>query len=316
MKYLFLTLNWVFGVLFSLAGVISLFIDPVPAIPLIAISLFLLPPVREYVSEKTGKSLSVKARLISILVLLVLFSVLTGISHHEKEKLLAEKKLQEQITRFKANKSIILEEIQLAYDNNNYQQVISETNKYLDLVSDDHELSEFNKLAKTKLEEIRKKERSQEILKELKTIPASKLEENKILYQELLSLYPDNPKYKTKFNYYSKKLADKMKKERLAAERKRITGSTLEYEEIGKQVGNNYISFFVYTPYKEKDKLNEIVAIYKNKYKGLRAMNIRFYGDKNHSPRNFKEAARSYPFQTASYFLNKSTGYEKLDISN
>lgn len=221
MKYLFITLNWVFGVLFSLVGVISLFFDPVPAIPLIAIALFLLPPVREYVSKKTGKSLSVKARFISILVLLVLFSVLTVISQHEKEKRLAEKKLQEQIARFKANKSIILEEIQLAYDNNNYQQVIAETNKYLDLVSDDHELSELNKLAKTNLEEIRKKERSQEILKELKTIPASKLGENKILYQELLSLYPDNPKYKTKFNYYSKKLTAQEEKRRYEAERKK-----------------------------------------------------------------------------------------------
>jgi hypothetical protein len=129
-----------------------------------------------------------------------------------REKIIARNKatIEKIIAYFEANKNNLLAEIQADYDNNNYHKVINKAEKYLP--SNDPELLKLNKLAKNKLEQIRKKERTQKILAELKKIPVKEYEKNKELYEELLFYHPNNAKYKAKIKFYSKKLAKKKKK--------------------------------------------------------------------------------------------------------
>ncbi len=219
MKYIHLVLNWVFGVLFALAGLMVVVAShPLPSIPLILISLLLLPPIRNFAFEKTGRSLTVTQRRFSICVLLVAFPILLSIGEYRRTRRLEEQQAQEQAEReaalrkkkiehFRSNKAVLLAEFQTEYDKGNYQQVLYKASKFL--VSNDPDLIEVHKLAKSKLDEIARKEKEERILAELKGIPASNLEKNRDLYRQLLSLYPDNAKYKTKYDYYASRIINK-----------------------------------------------------------------------------------------------------------
>ena len=86
----------------------------------------------------------------------------------------------------------------------------------------------------------------------------------------------------------------------------------LDYLETGKHAGNNYMSFFICTPYRTKDKLQQIINDYKRRYKTLNGMQIWFYDKKEYSPKNFNEASKNWKHQIGSYSLNRLNDYESL----
>ena len=120
---------------------------------------------------------------------------------------------------FDENKSTIIAELTDYYEKGNYQEVVAKAKKYL--ISNDPDLKEIYGKAKSITDQIKRKKRQQEILTQLKRIPVAEFEKNKNLYRELLLLYPNNVKYKEKYEYYSSKLKEKHTKQRLAAERKK-----------------------------------------------------------------------------------------------
>lgn len=230
MKYVYLALNWSFGVLFLLAGVVSLIEDPLGGLCLIAISLLLLPPVRNYVFSKTKKELPVKARAISIFVLFIAFGIFAGqlqerkvqeqTAHEAKQK--AEKATQirqENINYFNANREQIISSVKAALFEKDYQAVLSQSNKYL--VSGDKELIKINSQAKNELAVIQKAEKTKNILAELKGIPVKEYEKNRNLYQQLANLHPNNKQYRAKLKFYTAKVSEEKEKARIAAERKK-----------------------------------------------------------------------------------------------
>lgn len=234
MKYVYLTLNWVFGVLFGLTGLVSLIESPLSGLCLIIIAFLLLPPVRNAVYSKTNKKLPVKARAIFIIVLFVALGIFAGQSQDRKTAEIAAQKAQKQaelsakmrqenIDFFNNNREQIISSLLTALSEKNYQSVISQSNKYL--VTNDVELNSIHVKAKKALDEIKRAEKeanekaqreakTKKILAKLKTVPASEYKENKELYQQLMSLDPDNSSYKEKFEHYSKKLKDQIEKER------------------------------------------------------------------------------------------------------
>lgn len=230
MKYLWLALNWVCGLIFLLFGVVSLFDDPRSAIVLVAIALLLLPPVRNAVYSKTQRTLPFKVRAMSIFVLMIVFGVFAGQSQHRKTLEFEAKRAQEQaqkaakiregnIKYFNDNRSMVLSDVRNAIEAKKHQEAISLSAKYLP--AKDPELSKLHQSAKVALSEFRKAEKAKKILAELKTIPATEYAKNKKLYQQLVTLYPTNETYKSKTLHYEAKLADKKEMERLAAELKR-----------------------------------------------------------------------------------------------
>ena len=239
MKYVYLTLNWVFGVLLGLSGLLLLTESPLAGICLATISLLLMPPVRSFVFTKTNKEIPFKLRAISIFVLFIASGIFVGQSDQKKATELEVHKAEEQaqkiakarqdnIDYFNSHKEEILASASSALSEKNYQVVVSQTSKYL--LANDDDLNEIHGLAKSALDEIKKaekeaKEKSQreaktkELVAKLKTVPGSEFPENKNLYQQLVKLNPDNTSYQQKLDFYSQKLSEKIKKDKREQER-------------------------------------------------------------------------------------------------
>lgn len=78
MKYIVLALSWLFGIFFGLLTVIAIAAGRfIPAIPLLIITLLLLPPVGTVVRKITARSLHWLIRGFLIIVLLVIFVILS-----------------------------------------------------------------------------------------------------------------------------------------------------------------------------------------------------------------------------------------------
>lgn len=228
MKYVYLALNWIFGVLFVLLGLIFLFESFYAAVCLFIISLLLLPPVRDAVYSKTNRGMPIKFRATSIFILLISFFIFFGISEQKKSDELEAQKAQEQaeqiaqarqekIDYFQRNREDILSGIRSALSSKDYRSVIADSEAYL--IVDDPELKQLYDQAKTALDEVRRAEQTSEILEKLKSIPASEYQENKDLYMQLVKLNPKNAAYKSKYEHYSEKIKEQAEKERQERQR-------------------------------------------------------------------------------------------------
>lgn len=240
MKYVYLALNWMFGMLLGLSGLISLLESPLEGICLISISLLLLPPIRNAVYARTKKELPFKARAISIFVLFIVFSIFVGESQEKKAAALEAQKAEEQaqkvvearqekIDYFNRHKDEIISSASSALSEKNYQLVMSQTGKYLP--ANNAELNEIYTQAKNALEEIKRTEKiakeklqreakTKELIARLKMVPSSEFKESRDLYQQLVQLNPDNTTYKQKFDYHSQKLTEKLEKEKREQEQR------------------------------------------------------------------------------------------------
>ena len=120
MKYVYLILNWVFGVIFLLTGVLSLVESPLAGLSLITAAALLLPPVRNFVYSKTNKELPVKARAISIFILFMAFGFFVGQAQDRKQQQLAAQQAQEN-----AEKAAQLRQENIDYFNANRERIMS-----------------------------------------------------------------------------------------------------------------------------------------------------------------------------------------------
>lgn len=229
MKYVSLTLNWIFGLSFLLIGLVSIIDSFLAGISLVAISFFLLPPARNFIHSKTNKELSPKSKAISIFILFIAFSIFVSQSQSQKAQELAAKKAQEQaeqilkiqqenIAYFNDNREKIIDSIKQELSKKKYDSVISLSNKYL--ITDDTELNELNLLAKNKIAALKKDVETKRLLDLVKTLPSSELVKNNDIYKQLLTLHPDNKKYKDKVAFYSGKI-EQQEKERIAKEERK-----------------------------------------------------------------------------------------------
>jgi len=97
MKYVRLSLNLAFGIIFLLIGLYSFSEFPIGGLLLVLISSLLLPPVRNFVYSRTNKELSLKVRGLAILLLLVASFVSVVESQVRKGRELAAMEAQERI---------------------------------------------------------------------------------------------------------------------------------------------------------------------------------------------------------------------------
>lgn len=229
MKYIYLAFNWIVGVLFLLMGLVSLIDTPKAGVTLVLISMLLLPPVRNFVFSKTKKEISQKHRIVAIFALVMVFGVFVNQDKASKEleakaqeaKAQAEqiaKVRQENIDYYNANKNQIISTAKNEFEAKNYNAVISTLSKYL--VSGDEELKKLHSLASTELAAIKKREKTNNLLAQVKKIPASELENNNNVYKQLLALHPDNTTYKKKVDFYTARIKEEEDKRIAAANRK------------------------------------------------------------------------------------------------
>jgi len=165
MKYVYLAMNWIFGVLFLFTGLVSIIESPLGGLSLVLISLLLLPPIRNFSYSKIGKELPGKARIVAILVLFITFGVFVAQTEDrkayelavEKARVKAEKSAvlrQHNINYFNRNSSKILDEVRTVFNNGNYKKVIALSSKYLP--SRNQDLIDINLKANSELAAIEK----------------------------------------------------------------------------------------------------------------------------------------------------------------
>jgi hypothetical protein len=228
MKYLYLALNWLFGIIFLLLTLLTLPSSILGGLCLLVVSFMLLPPVRNYAYSKIKKEIPVEKRAIAITILIVLFFVFVVQAQREQERLVeaekAEKRAeqaaqakQEKIKYFQANRDSIISSLQTDFKEGNFGSVVEKSGEYL--LTDDPQVTELHTQAQAEIAAIEKEQRTNELLTELKSLPVEEYEKNLRLYEELLELHPNDEQYMNKVDFYQDKIDQEEHKEALAKAR-------------------------------------------------------------------------------------------------
>lgn len=244
-KIIFLVLNWFFGVVCLIIGLASFANSILAGLAFTAMSLLLIPPVKDFISSKIKKEISTKTKAISISVLLVI--ALIGAAQGEEQ--IAKKQA---IKDFNNNKSKIFSDIRAKIDAKQYKEAQDIISTNLAIVENEETLLALQKEAITG-----------ELLAELESITSNDYAANLRIYQKLNELYPDNNTYATKLKYFTQKNEEEQEKQRLLAERKEKIekqfsvwdGSHIIFTRIIKENMNNPKSYehvkTVYWEYKD-----------------------------------------------------------------
>ena len=236
MKRTYLALNWIFGTLFFLMGLLSLTESFLAGLSLIIASLFLLPPVKKFAYLKTNKEMHINVKIASVSIFFIAFLAFAGLDAGQDEKKLAaqqvrerEERVQKDIDYFNANREQIILSSRGSLLNKEYKLAVSQSAKYL--ASGDNELNEIHSSAKKHLDEARKIEKTKKLLAQLKTTPSREYSKNRRLYQSLVKLHPDNELYKNKADFYSNKVEEEKQRQiRDVARKKRIKNQFSQWD--------------------------------------------------------------------------------------
>jgi len=201
MKYVYTALNWIFGVLFLLIGLIFFFASTFEGIIFIIVALLLIPPVRNFAYSKTNKEIPVKARAILIFVLLIapFISIAQREAKFQKKvaqeaQVQAEKQAaidrerQKTIDYFNANSDKILSDARAYLNRGEYKEVISLSSKYS--VAENKELTELNSKAQAEMAAIKKakKEAQEKAQAEMAAVEKAKKEAQEKAQAEMAAI--------------------------------------------------------------------------------------------------------------------------------
>jgi hypothetical protein len=89
----------------------------------------------------------------------------------------------------------------------------------------------------------------------------------------------------------------------------------VQYEEVGRRPGLNYMSVFIYTAAKDRESLQKIVGVYKARYSSLNGFQIFFLSDRKKAARDLPMSDAALSCLFAQYWRNKSNGKESLDFN-
>ena len=241
--FIFLSLNWIFGLLFLWVGI---FDTKAVGLFLILISLLLLPPVRAVVFSLTHKKIQMWVRSLCISSLLVVFFMVNNHKqqplhleaqstvlansirqHHESTNFLANNSTS---IKIKSKKKDTLPEKAVQMQSPNKQQPLhleAQSTEPENAIRQHHESTNFLANNSTDIQNKSKKKdnlpekavqiqspntkkanqiKTKDILAKLKNIPVSQYELNKSLYQQLVNFNPSKNEYKKKLSFYSKKV--------------------------------------------------------------------------------------------------------------
>lgn len=138
MKKLGWAVSWFLGAFFLLDGILY-FVDKehLSSIPLFMMALLLLPPIRRFVHSKTNFKFPLYARVISIIILFMIFKNISDREHVEY---------------FKNNSVSVIAQINALIKSGDYEKALSMSKKYLK--SGNKELADLHRMAKTKTNEL------------------------------------------------------------------------------------------------------------------------------------------------------------------
>lgn len=162
-------------------------------------------------NEKKSRYYWIFLLIISVLTIAVIMLVVTAIFRHEERKLkYNSQRTEESIPVFGSTPHAKKGDAFLTQIEEHYRKLISlqnegMTDKALQLLANfkEHNKLDYKNIKKIYINELEKK---------VKLIPATKVKENLLVYNELLDLDPDNLKYQKKVAYYNAKAMEQEKK--------------------------------------------------------------------------------------------------------
>ena len=93
-----LILNWIFGVLFALTGIASVFSEPIPGLVMLIMATVLLPPIVKLIEQKSNFKLTRIIKAIIIIVGLIVFSATVDTSNVSTTQQIESQKEEQQTT--------------------------------------------------------------------------------------------------------------------------------------------------------------------------------------------------------------------------
>ena len=119
-----LILSWIFGVLFGLTGIVSVFSEPIPGLVMLIMAAVLLPPVTKLVDQKWKFHLSSGMKIVVIIIGLIIFGATIDTSNVSTTQQNEPPKEEQQATQNEdvANETVATEPV-------NEEQPKTETNE-------------------------------------------------------------------------------------------------------------------------------------------------------------------------------------------
>lgn len=220
---------WALTALFGLIGLTLIFSVPISGICYLLVAAIFAPPITETLREKFNITLSGKVK--TLVTLLLFIGALIAPTYQAKNELVtlraeqaAEEKnqkeivLSEKLAKFKNEKEMIFASIREHSSNGNHTKALALSKEY-EFVGDSDLVTVTEDVKRVQFEDKKKRE-TEKILTRLKTIPATNIETNRNLYQELITYHPSNSTYQSKFDKYNGLVKQKEEKIRREKEKK------------------------------------------------------------------------------------------------
>jgi len=217
-------LGWLIGITIMFIGIVFVVSETLLGLLVIAMGISFIPLFRNWLRRKTRRNISTKSRqlvysVFTVILVAVFFSTIISNKttsdkefkeKREKERLASIKikaeRTKSRANEFKIKKDAVLDRINEFKKNKEYSKAMVAINYYLS--TKDKDLLALKKEIETSQRAIHKTARTKTILAKLKKLPASKINDNYNLYQELAKLHPDNKKYIKKLKNYGDKAAE------------------------------------------------------------------------------------------------------------
>ena len=121
-----LILSWIFGVLFTLTGIVSIFSEPIPGLVMLVMAAVLLPPVTKLVDQKWKFHLSKGMKIVVIIIGFIIFGATIDTSNVSTTQQNEPQKEEKQTTQ---NEDVVKETV--ATEQVKEEQPKTETSKQI-----------------------------------------------------------------------------------------------------------------------------------------------------------------------------------------
>lgn len=227
MKVLMSAVSWFVASMFAITGLALLFSIPLAGIAQLLIAALFLPPVQRLVVQRFGKPIPRRAKLAGASALFIASIVITA-THGGQSSLYHDMQIETRRNEMnaahrdelQANRQAILASATSGLMAEQFGKVIASTQRYA--AAGDPEINAVRAKATAGLKQQQDALRRQQIVAELKQVPAKDNKRNRALYGELVKLEPANASYASKLEYYDGKCAKEAEVERVATLRKKV----------------------------------------------------------------------------------------------
>jgi hypothetical protein len=213
-------LGWIVGAFLAMAGLGALVTDLLAGLLFLVASAVVLPPVNMWLKDKFNIVLSGKVKGWLVLGLIVGATVSTtrGVPRGEEREAARATDTHGKALRadFAAHGPAILQQMDSAVKARNYPLAVSIGDKYAGVVSDSQLVKRLRD-ARAAQKRVADRAREQQLVARVQRMPATDLEANRDLYQQLVALSPVNTSYKAKYDDFNNRI-----RQRDAAEQNRI----------------------------------------------------------------------------------------------